>query len=329
MSGEFEYGVVRHRSVARAISKTALKMRFRTADLEPVTNLIIGEHGHDDTPGNDVDLEGLQHCRLLENLEIWREVRNLEPLADLPSLRRLNIWNGRGLTDLGALTGLAELEDLRLNLAPVRDLRPLASLKGLTTLYLNGCWEVTDISPLAELPRLTAIHLRHMSITDLSPLADASSLKTLRIEGLPNLDDLAQLERLPHLVNLTLHDLEGIQSLDGLAALVNLRSLALYDLERLEGGLDELGTREEVTEMTLAPLMSLANLESITLEDLNCIIDFRPLNELPQLTKVSVRGVGARSLMDVRDVQREGGWQWTSTGGDNGWATEVWSRGRP
>ncbi|WP_439384563.1 NACHT domain-containing protein [Amycolatopsis lexingtonensis] len=132
------------------LSSLSLSHVFRFTDLAPLTFL--------DQP---VSL-GFQGCQALEDLSLlgrWagglRRLRviacpavDAAPVAELTGLRLLDL-TGVHLTDVSLLSGLTELQDLRLTTeSTVLDLTPLAGLRHLERLTVRGAG-VLDLRPLA------------------------------------------------------------------------------------------------------------------------------------------------------------------------------------
>ena len=292
-------------------------------DEETRTQLVVGFTAE----GDEADLDGIERLHRLENLELQAPVRNIQRISELGTLRRLDMWDCRDLVGWDFLDGLDELTDLRLNLVRTGALAQVARLGSLKSLSLERWSSLTDLRPLTALPYLEDLSITGVDLTDLSPLGEFPNLTALRLERLPDLDDLSPLAAIPRLTELTLCDLDGIQDLTALAALPALETLTIDALHGLDGQLDDLGPSGFMgvgfDELTLFPLTHLRELTSLVLADLDSTIDFRPLNKLPKLRRVTVRGVLVTSVEAVRNVQRDGGWQWTSTEDEH---EETWSR---
>ncbi|MYE11389.1 MAG: hypothetical protein F4X99_06960, partial [Gammaproteobacteria bacterium] len=132
--------------------------------------------------------------------------------------------SSRGLTDLSALAGLADLEVLDLRDNAVDDLSPLASLPHLRVLDLSGN-AVSDLSPLAGLTTLRRLDLSDNRVTDLRPLSELRRLEVLLLDG-NRVAELAPLWALPDLAHLGLRDNRVADA----ALLREARSLRRLDL---------------------------------------------------------------------------------------------------
>ena len=130
--------------------------------------------------------------------------------------------SGRGLSDLSALSGLADLEALGLGGNRVADLSPLSGLSGLEALDLRGS-AVADLSPLASLTHLRVLDLSGNAVSDLSPLAGLVAVRRLDLSG-NRVSDLRPLSELRSLEVLLLDGnlVADIAPLWGLTELAHL-----------------------------------------------------------------------------------------------------------
>ena len=79
------------------------------------------------------------------------------------------------IADIAPLSGLTELENLRLDGVGLTDISPLSRLKRLHALSLNGN-EIVDLSALTGLMELDSLDLRDNRITDAEPLVENTGL---------------------------------------------------------------------------------------------------------------------------------------------------------
>ena len=128
--------------------------------------------------------------------------------------------SSRGLADLSALAGLADLEVLDLGGNRVVDLWPLAAVAGLEVLDLGGN-AVGDVSALGGLRHLRVLDLSGNAVSDVSALAGLTALRRLDLSGnrVADLRPLSELRRLEVLL------LEGNRVSD-LVPLLGLPELA-------------------------------------------------------------------------------------------------------
>lgn len=102
-------------------------------------------------------LAGLTNLERIE-LEVAPDFSDLSPLSDLIALKELNITGGE-ISDLSTLTGLTLLENVDLASSVVSDLSPLVSLTNLKKLVLGPKTRITDVSALAELSTLEELNI--------------------------------------------------------------------------------------------------------------------------------------------------------------------------
>ncbi|MXY17489.1 MAG: hypothetical protein F4Y57_10970, partial [Acidobacteria bacterium] len=142
----------------------------------------------------------------------------------LPSGSKIEVLDlpSRGLSDLSALTGLADVEALDLGGNRIADLWPLAALAGLEVLDLRGN-AVGDLAPLAGLAHLRVLDLSGNAVSDLSPLAGLRALRRLDLSGnrVADLRPLSELRRLEVLL-LDGNEVSDLVPLWGLPALARL-----------------------------------------------------------------------------------------------------------
>ena len=82
--------------------------------------------------------------------------------------------NGRGITDLGGIEQLTQLEALDLAHNAIRDLSPLAGLRQLRLLDL-GNNQIEEVSPLGALEQLQVLILAHNAVQDLAAIVGQSA----------------------------------------------------------------------------------------------------------------------------------------------------------
>ena len=139
--------------------------------------------------GHKKDLDSLRCLAELTSLGLSGiTLPDLTVLLPLTKLRKLSLLLG-GTTNLAALSGLPELEDLFLmRITKLADLGVLSALRNLKTLRLDWMRNVTSLPSLAGLARLDDVTLDTMKgLTDLSPLAAAPALRRLSVTAMPQL----------------------------------------------------------------------------------------------------------------------------------------------
>ena len=247
----------------------------------------------------EADYEAISQMTGLERLEIVDSpISQLDFLKNLTNLKRLHIRGSREpagtFSDLSALTGLTNLEDLYLYLDGVSDLNGLSGMSQLKSLVLTGNMEIADLSPLAGLTKLQSLEVplggENVGV-DLSPLAGLTDLRTLRTGS--NVTDLTPLSGLTGLRELDLtyggysaRDSKEYRSLEPLSSLTGLTSLTIRNLWVSD----------------LSPLSGLTKLRSLTIYNGASIEDLSPLAGLTGLKSLTIRG--ARHELDSSAVSQ-------------------------
>lgn len=219
------------------------------------------------------DIQGLEHFSGLTSLVLSsNNIRDLYPLRALNRLNRLELGSNAALSDLSALSGLAQLRTLWLFNTAVRDLTPLSGL-ALTELGLQNR-SVLDLSPLRNLP-LQNFYLFYSDTSDLGALANAplryvdiTGSKVSSISALSNLSalqtliatatDLSDISVLRQATGLSRLALDGTKVTD-IATLTALNYLSNASLS-ISGCLDTTGYSRH-----LPPLQNLASSKNLRL----------------------------------------------------------------
>ena len=256
----------------------------------------------------EADYEAISQMTDLERLEIVdTPISQLDFLKNLTKLKRLHIRGSREaagtFTDLSALAGLTQMEDLFLYLDGVSDLSGLAGMTRLKSLEMAGDLFITDLSPLSGLTELETLVIPCCSENvgiDLSPLAGLTNLRTLRTGS--NVTDLSPLAGLTGLRELNLafggysaSDSQEYDSLEPLASLTELTSLTIRNLKVSD----------------LSPLAGLSRLRSLTIHNAASIRDLSPLAGLENLKSLTIQGarvqLDASALTQVSNISIENG----------------------
>jgi Leucine-rich repeat (LRR) protein len=171
-------------------------------------------------------------------------VRELEPLATLARLESLTLGNPllhisrRSVKlipqpvalDLGPLTQLSSLRQLRLYGLKLESVSLFAELVGLEELVLERCEIADELTELPRLPRLELLDLRSCAVPNLAPVAALPRLRVLHLDE-AKLADLSPLGGCVSLEVLTLRDtsLGAVRSIERVRALPRLRVLRYGD----------------------------------------------------------------------------------------------------
>jgi hypothetical protein len=139
-------------------------------------------------PGPVTSLEGLQHMTSMEYFSADRNaVTDLSPVSSLAKLRSLSL-GAHGRTErldlsLEPLAGLPSLRRLELNFYSISGLDVLSSLPELTDLDLINCG-ISSIDPFTTLD-LRRLSLSWNPVTDISLLLDFPNLQWVDLDGTP------------------------------------------------------------------------------------------------------------------------------------------------
>jgi len=180
---------------------------------------------------------------VLENLTTLdlsgSSVRNLGPLSTLKNLRELRLAMTQ-TDDIGPLKELQNLTVLDLSNTKVGNAEALRELRNLEDLKL-GYSPIEDLGPLKELENLSKLDLGGTRVNNVSPLRNLVKLTELQL-GFTSVSDVEPLNELINLKELDLHGtpLSNVQPLRGLKNLQTLdlgrTKVSAADIEALEQG---------------------------------------------------------------------------------------------
>ncbi|MFC1525995.1 leucine-rich repeat domain-containing protein, partial [Candidatus Latescibacterota bacterium] len=278
-------------------------------------------------------LAGLTSLRMLLFLDT--PLSDLTPLSQLTDLTHLALL-GCGVVDVDPLSGLTRLDTLDLSGNQITDLTPLAGLDQLRLLSLNTN-NVTDVSPLLDNTGLGAGDLIDLTDNSLNEEAYSTHIPALEARGVEvTYDELAlpitfpdaALEELVRETidkpegELTTADVSGITRLSGswgagIASLEGIQHLASLEELYLSGNdIVDLTPIASLTQLRRIGLMSndvadviplggLVLLEHLDLshnpvEDLSILDEI--IHNLPQLTSLSVQGMGVTNVTFLGDL---------------------------
>ncbi len=192
------------------------------------------------------DISPLARLRGLNRVDIhWCDVRDLSPLAEIPTLESIYCYCGGSELLPCDLTPLKELRALclrydrctipvltslpKLNtimLSNVDDLEGLRGLEPLTCLNVSQNPSLRNLSPLASCPNLRKLSAVETAISDLTPLKELANLKELNFSSTP-VTNVSPLAAIPSLESVWLHG-TAVTDVSSLASLPNLKELNLY-----------------------------------------------------------------------------------------------------
>jgi len=204
------------------------------------------------------DISPLVRLRGLTRVEIKQcEIRDLSPLAEIPTLKTIMVY-GR-TTDLLPcdLTPLKELSCLCLRydrctiptltglpklgtiiLSNIDNLEELRGLESLTHLDISQNPSLSDLSPLATCPNLSYLSAVETAVNDLTTLEGLANLKELYLSN-TQVTNVSPLAAIPSLKVVWLYG-TAVTDVSCLAGLPNLSNLNLYktqveDLSAFQG----------------------------------------------------------------------------------------------
>jgi Leucine-rich repeat (LRR) protein len=203
--------------------------------------------------------------------------------AVILKLQKLDVTGNNAIRDLGPLSELTELREIRCSNTLITSLVPIRNLNHLEILDFSET-PVDDFSPMHYSATIRELNCGYTLISDLSPLAGFHNLETLKCDGLK----LTDLNFVTELFNLKTLSCGGTRIYD-LSALKNLKNLS---------GLDISGTG-------VFSLDSIAGLTSLTY--LNCentsVSSIVPVSGLRNLGILRISNTPVKSLEPLRDIE--------------------------
>lgn len=226
-------------------------------------------------------------------------ITDLRAMSSLANLKELYL-NNTQVNDLQALADLTRLQILELDNTQVNDLQALAGLTNLKVLFLDNP-QVYDLQALAGLKDLQILTLNNAQVKDLQPLAGLTNLQTLYLAD-TKITDLQPLAGLANLQILCLYNTK-VSDLQVLAGLINLQDLNLNrtqvgDLQALAGltNLQELYLdNTQVNDSDLQALKGLTGLQKLNLDNTQ-VSDLQALAGLTNLQELYLSNTQVRDL---------------------------------
>ena len=203
----------------------------------------------------------------IETLDVSgnRYIMNIEPLAQLTHLKRLDISN-TNIEDLTPIRNLTKLEELIISNTRVNSLEPLKYAHAMQYLELQNT-PIEDITTAKRLVKLRALNTSGSNVSDLSPISSLPELEILNVSHTPvfTLDNVSAIKTLKE-VSITN---TSINSLSPLAQLEKLEVIRV----------------DSTPVSSLEPLSRLGNLKVLSM-NYTTVSSLSALNELPQLERV-------------------------------------------
>ena len=211
-------------------------------------------------------------------------VHTIEDLRFCTGLTVLN-FGGNPISDVGPLSGLINMQELRLYSNAISDISPLSGLTSLTYIDLSDN-PIADPSPLASLSNLVILQMGRLdvSLEDIDFIAGMTTLKRVFLED----TGLTSIEALQGLNNLEELDISrnSITDLSPIADKANL-----YLLRASENGLTD-----------ISALSGLTNLETLSIDG-NSITDLTPLAGMSVLKWLDVQNNGIVEFSAVASLE--------------------------
>jgi Leucine-rich repeat (LRR) protein/ferric-dicitrate binding protein FerR (iron transport regulator) len=285
------------------------------AGIKNLTSLRFGSGA-----GRVANLEPLANLKSLRSLSLsgLNPAADLSPLGRLPNLRALDLFRSSGVSDLSFLAGLHALTSLNLGYCTgLSNLSPLAGLEDLRYLNLEWCNGLRDVSPLAQLTDLQELNLGGCKIrSGVSALASLSGLRSLTA---PETGTEADLRAIANgCKELEFLGLTGPGVMRGLSVAGEFSKLTSLHID--EGGqfipdpISDLspighltGLRELVVQncrevSDLSALTGLKGLASLEVTECPKVSDLSPLSELQALRRLGLGGCD--NIQNLSPIQK-------------------------
>ncbi len=245
------------------------------------------------------------------------DLKDLNALARLTSLKKLNLSWCDSLSDVSVLSGLSGLQHLYLSgCDSLSDVSVLSGLSGLQQLDLRGCSSLSDVSFLSKLTGLQQLDLSGCSsLSDVSVLSGLSGLQHLDLSECSSLSDVSVLSGLSGLQHLYLSGCESLSDVSVLSGLSGLQHLdlsecaLLSDVSGLSGlsGLQHLELSGCDSLSDVSGLSGLSSLQHLYLSWCSSLSDVSGLSGLSGLQHLELSGCD--SLSDVSGLSGLSGLQ--------------------
>lgn len=243
------------------------------------------------------------------NLSGDKNIRNLEPLAMLNQLTRLNL-SGTSVSNLGPLTAMGGLRELNVSHTAVRSLRPLEKLRSLKRINL-GFTAVSNLTPLENNTNLVSIDADQSGVKKQDVLAfRRKNPQTLVIYQSPWLhywwNHLSQGWKT---VFYNMAGLDSVPTNEQLQQLVNRKKLNI-DYPGLSSGLEVLKEFASLSELTinnsnLTDIRGLATVKTLrSVQFSNCpLANIGTLAVLRHLTAINLENTGVEDLTPLQNLR--------------------------
>lgn len=173
-----------------------------------------------------VSLADIKRMTSIDTLDLHGNtfIQNIEPLAQLLDLRRLNL-SGTSIEDLTPIRNLTNIRNLNLSETKVKELAPLKYCISLERLNLSRTG-IDSIDVVGRLNQLRSLDVSHTSLNDFQPLSKLTGLEHLNVSN-------TAFSRLDYLDSMSaLHTLDASHTaVRDLSVLPFLKELAFLNLD--------------------------------------------------------------------------------------------------
>ena len=218
--------------------------------------------------GSITNLNELAALTSIGRLNLYRNaaLANIDGLAALTTVGNVKIYGNAALTNIDGLAGLTSVNDLRIEenaaLTNIDGLAALTSIEDDLWVLYNAA--LTDIDGLAA---LTSIGKRltlsgNAALTNIDGLAALTSAESVNIYGNAALTNIDGLAGLTSVMELYIEDNAALTNIDGLAALTSAESVNIYGNAALTN-IDGLAGLTSVMELYIEDNAALTNIDGL------------------------------------------------------------------
>lgn len=201
------------------------------------------------------------------------------------------------LTNVNSLSGITELENLRLNGNQITDLSGLSDVVRINnSLTLHENPNLSDLTPLSNLTYIGGeLSLEHTNITNLNGLQNLSTAGYISLYEQDTIQSLEGLNNLTHADNIhivrpaNLTNIDALQNLTSVEKRLTLENVNVPNFQGLSG-LETVGWRLAISSPTATSLDGLENLRHVGLEGIQVYFDsLRDISALNNLESMDGR----------------------------------------
>jgi Leucine-rich repeat (LRR) protein len=216
---------------------------------------------------DSVGLSDIRQMNAITEIDLSNNpmIQNIEPLARLNNLQKLNI-SGTKISDLAPIRNLTELQEIDASRSGVTDISVLKYASKITRLNIEKTG-VSDISVVKKMPSIQFLNTSSTKATDFTALTDLTALTNLNLSNTA----LQSLIPLQNLVAIQILDISSTPVSD-LAPISNLKSVIDLSIDSTN-----VVNISPVAQMTSVQVLSMNYTKANTLE---------PLKALTKLQKI-------------------------------------------